>query len=395
MSQVCDHKDDCGDLSDERGCHQGECNPVHRGGCEHNCTSVGDGGYICTCPKGYQVSQNNSKMCEDIDECANFGHNCSQICTNSEGFYSCSCRQGFRMLSEKCIATGHPPVLFIANGLDVRALDNNQQHQSSLIVGESRIQAIDYDPIKDMMYWTDSYEKAIKRSFIPDPLDRDHGMGFPQNLHLKGLSKPTDIAVDWIGRKLYWIDAETSANRPSGKILASLMDGRYRKTIANQIEKPTSLALDPEKGLMFWTDAGVSPKISSAWMDGTKVKTVIGDKLGYPSGLAIDYESSDHRIYWSDSKLNVIESAQQDGRDRVTVLKRNLNHPISLDLFEDQIYWITRDTGEVFRQDKFGRGVKVRVERSLEQATDIKLYQDKKYNTSCKISRKIRLTPVI
>lgn len=51
-----------------------------------------------------------------------------------------------------------------------------------------------------MMYWTDSSEKAIKRSFIPDPLDRDHGMGFAQNLHLKGLSIPTDIAVDWIGR---------------------------------------------------------------------------------------------------------------------------------------------------------------------------------------------------
>lgn len=138
---------------------------------------------------------------------------------------------------------------------------------------------------------------------------------------------------------------------------------------------------------MFWTDAGISPKVQSAWMDGTKVKTVIPDKLNYPTGIAIDYESADHRLYWSDSKLNIIESSQQDGKDRVTVLRRNLNHPISIDLFEDQIYWITRDTGEVFRQDKFGRGVKVRVERSLEQASDIKLYQDKKYNTSSMINK--------
>lgn len=148
LDKVCDLKDDCGDFSDERGCQVGECNPVHRGGCQHKCTPVGDKGYVCVCPKGYKVSSNNTKKCENINECATFGHNCSQICTNLEGYYNCSCRPGFRMVNEKCIATGHPPVLFIANGLDVRAIDNNQQYQSSLIVGESRVQAIDYDPIK-------------------------------------------------------------------------------------------------------------------------------------------------------------------------------------------------------------------------------------------------------
>lgn len=50
------------------------------------------------------------------------------------------------------------------------------------------------------MYWTDSHEKTIKRAYIPDPKDPEHGVGFPQNLELKGLTKPTDIAVDWIGR---------------------------------------------------------------------------------------------------------------------------------------------------------------------------------------------------
>lgn len=49
-----------------------------------------------------------------------------------------------------------------------------------------------------MVYWTDSYEKTIKRSFIPDPFDRDHGLGHSQNLELKSSSKLSDIAVDWI-----------------------------------------------------------------------------------------------------------------------------------------------------------------------------------------------------
>lgn len=134
---------------------------------------------------------------------------------------------------------------------------------------------------------------------------------------------------------------------------------------------------------MFWTDAGLTPKIESSWMDGTRRKIIANEKLGYPAGLVIDYEA-EHRLYWCDSKLNTIESANPDGTNRVTVIKGELLHPASLDLFEDQLYWVTRDTGEIYRQDKFGRGVKVRVKRSLEHATDVKIYQEKKYNTSSK-----------
>lgn len=125
-------------------------------------------------------------------------------------------------------------------------------------------------------------------------------------------------------------------------------------------------------------------------MDGSKRKTLIGEKLGYPSGLVVDFEGG-HRVYWADMKLNTIESVNPDGSNRVTVIHGDLHHPASLDLFEDQLYWVTRDTGEIFKQDKFGRGVKVRVKRSLEQASDLKIYHDKKYNTSCKLFANIRL----
>lgn len=136
--------------------------------------------------------------------------------------------------------------------------------------------------------------------------------------------------------------------------------------------------------LMFWSDSGAAPRIESSWMDGSHRKVIIGDKIEIPSGLAIDYEGA-HRIYWADSKSNHIESSNTDGSDRQVVIKGDILHPISLDIFEDQIYWVTRDTGELYKQDKFGRGVKVRVRRSLEQATDVKIYQEKKYNTSSKL----------
>ncbi|XP_013773508.1 low-density lipoprotein receptor-related protein 2-like isoform X2 [Limulus polyphemus] len=380
-SKVCDHKDDCGDMSDENGCHTGTCDTVTRGGCKHNCTALEKGGYICVCPKGYKVMESNPKQCEDIDECAKFGHNCSQICTNYNGTYRCSCKKGFKAYLGGCVAGDPPAVVMIASGSEIRMLDEQNRRQSSLIQEESQIFAIDYDPIHNIVYWTDTSDKTIKRSFIPNPSDPNDGTGYPQNLEVKGLAKPSAIAVDWTAGNLYWMDTDLSGNRPHGRIFASLLDGRYRLAIISTgLEHPDSLALDPELGKLFWTDAGSSPKIESAWMDGSRRKMLVNDKLGYPSGITIDYEGG-HRLYWCDSKLNTIESMKVDGSDRVTVISGDLIHPVSLDLFEDHLFWVTR-SGAIYKQDKFGRGIKVRVRRELQNPTDVKIYQPSKYNTS-------------
>lgn len=94
---------------------------------------------------------------------------------------------------------------------------------------------------------------------------------------------------------------------------------------------------------MFWTDAGQSAKIETSWMDGSKRKVLVNEKIGYPSSLVIDYESTNHRLYWCDAKLNTIESSNLDGSNRVVVIHGELHHPISMDIFEDQLYWVTRN----------------------------------------------------
>jgi len=98
-SKICDLTDDCGDRTDERGCHEeGKCDDEiegTRGGCQHRCNNLPGGGYLCLCDRGYVVNPENPKKCIDVDECLTFGNNCSQICTNMNGTYSCSCRDGF------------------------------------------------------------------------------------------------------------------------------------------------------------------------------------------------------------------------------------------------------------------------------------------------------------
>lgn len=389
LDKVCNNVGDCDDMSDELGCQShGTCNPPEQignctSGCQQLVSGSTTGGYICTCPHGYKLPPDGKGKCIDIDECASLKmNNCSQICLNDQGSFHCECKKGFTQYNDHCAATSDlVPYVLYANGPEIRAIEVNEQHQSSLISGESRIQAIDFDPVDSIVYWSDSHEKTIKRAIMPNVNDSSHGNGFPQNLNLKEISQPIDLAVDWVAKNLYWIDIdENSLPKPKGRIFVSKLDGRYkRKLIPSGLERPTSIVVDPEIGYMFWTEASSSPKIEKAWMDGTKRRIILNEKLGYPSSLTIDYNNN-HRLYWCDTKLNTIETSDYDGLDRYIILHEGILHPFSLDVFEDHLYWVTRDTNEIYRQDKFGHGVKVLLKRSYEHTNDLKIYHEKKYN---------------
>lgn len=53
-------------------------------------------------------------------------------------------------------------------------------------------------------------------------------------------------------------------------------------------------------------------------------------------------------------------------------LIERLGHPLSLDVFENYMYWLSRDTGELIKQDKFGRGVRVLITKDLVNPSAVK-----------------------
>ncbi|KAK9880927.1 hypothetical protein WA026_013260 [Henosepilachna vigintioctopunctata] len=387
--QLCDFADDCGDSSDELGCHHNSvCVDSTRGGCEHQCTNITGGGYICTCFSGFIISKDNRKKCLDVDECATGIHKCSQICTNIIGSYECSCEAGFTLSDRSsgvCRATEGEVSLVFTNGPEIRSLALRERDEASVISDEKRIEAVDYDPKSHIIYWADSYYKVIKRSYMINASNGEVKVGYAQDLNMKGNAKPTALAVDWIGDNLYWteIDRTGSSTKPKGKVMVAKTDGRYRRAVVSVgLENPTSIVVNPQLGRMYWTDAGSAPKLEVSWMDGSKRRPVITEAIRQPAGLAIDY-SQNHMVYWVDTKLNTIENMKYDGTDRKIVIRgEKLKHPISLDIFESNLYWVTKDTGEIIRQDKFGRGVPFTLKRDLTHPSGVKVYHDLRYNTS-------------
>ncbi len=77
--------------------------------------------------------------------------------------------------------------------------------------------------------------------------------------------------------------------------------------------------------MMYWADWGRKPRIESAWMDGQHREVLVKEEdLGWPTGLALDYLNG-NRIYWCDSKENIIESMKPDGTDRKIVISGGQN----------------------------------------------------------------------
>ncbi|KAK2501683.1 hypothetical protein MC885_006518, partial [Smutsia gigantea] len=322
-----------------------------------------------------------------INECEQFGV-CPQNCLNTKGSYECLCAEGFRSLSERygerCAAEGNPPVLLLPENVRIQKYNLSSEKLSDYLDNKEHIQAVDYDwdpegTSLSVIYYSvlghGSNVGAIKRAYIPNFESGSNNLVVEVNLGLKDLMQPDGLAVDWVGRHIYWSDAK------SQRIEVAELDGRYRKwLISTQLGQPAAVVVNPKLGLMYWTDWGKEPKIESAWMDGQHRNILANEDLGWPTSLSIDYLNDD-RVYWSDYKENVIETIKYDGSDRRIVANAAMS-PYSLDIFEGLLYWISKDKGEIWKQDKFGQEEKEKILVVNPWLTQARIFHQHRYDRS-------------
>ena len=94
-----------------------------------------------------------------------------------------------------------------STGPDIRGEYLANRTFYDVIKNEARIEALDFNPKDMVVYWVDSREQMIKRSFIPDTsMHPEARIGHPQVVVEPNGRERTSMSFDWVTENLYWTE---------------------------------------------------------------------------------------------------------------------------------------------------------------------------------------------
>lgn len=136
---------------------------------------------------------------------------------------------------------------------------------------------LDYHMNNSLIYYADVGTDVIKTVDMAN-------MKNTKDIITTGLSTVNGLVVDWVADNLYWSDTATKL------VEVSRLDGSSRKTIIHDnLDDPRSLAIFPGRGFLFISDWGKPQHIERCYMDGSGRKPIVNTKLGFPTGLCVDF----------------------------------------------------------------------------------------------------------
>lgn len=128
---------------------------------------------------------------------------------------------------------------------------------------------------------------------------------------MTGKKKPKALAVDWVGERIYILEAATNL------VVSTDLNGGDKVTICPSGTHPLDIVVDPMSRTLFWST--LERGIMAASMDGTNKRTLIGSGVEWITSLSIDYPTQ--RLYWADHRKGTIETTLLTGKSRHVVVQ--------------------------------------------------------------------------
>ncbi|KAL5252880.1 hypothetical protein ACHWQZ_G015595 [Mnemiopsis leidyi] len=394
-SDFCNNINDCPDGSDEIGCDcQEQPDMIPCPGSRHcihkdqwcdkvpHCDNRADERADCCKIGYYRPNRNPLEECVDENECDRQDGVCSQHCLNTEGGFECSCDPGYDLVDTTkqngvfssmsyCRAQGDMNILITVRSelyrLNVpegsgesldsggarstgnfKSISMSEDYDSQLLMAD-----FDFDIRNKKLFWCSTphyalamYARAIWVADLGDNLESlRNSKIIVNNINCDSM------AVDWINKLVYFTSETNSIE------VVDYEGNNRRALIWTGLGAPRAIELDPDYGLLFYTDWGLNTAhLGRANMDGSDRRSLINNtssvQIEWPNALTIDHPNKN--LYWMDARMRSIECMRYDGSARYTISNKDsaLVFPFRMRVFQDRVYWREKD-GAVKFANKF------------------------------------------
>ncbi|KAL3846516.1 hypothetical protein ACJMK2_017496 [Sinanodonta woodiana] len=283
-----------------------------------------------------QMQPGNSSVC-DMKKC-------DQFCVNDPiAGAECYCGEGYEMnQNNTCIlsrrirqpshiyaigaAICHYPV-----NLPDMSLKNVTLESQCFMESAKGYMALTYDAYEHILYFTENVTKTIGRVSL--------AFGESTQSIIRGIGVVEGLALDWITGNLFWTDSQYR------HIAIATKAGLHQTVvIEDDLDIPRGIAVYPSRGKMYWTDAGETPKVEEASMDGSNRRVIANSSIvGSPNHLYIDFKTN--ILYWSDSGLFHITSYNIQSGDMKIIFSQPDIKFYGVTIYQDYVFWT--DSGDM------------------------------------------------
>lgn len=261
----------------------------NRGGCQHLCLAISSTNHVCKCAIGFRVDPIDVRKCIGYSEFILYsvGHELRGIPTNHDHY------EGFAPLG---------PISRIS-------------HASN----------IDYHYDSDFIFWSDT-DKSIITRIKRDGTNRKVILA-QQPESLDSGDWLSGIAIDWIGQNIYWSD------KKRGLIEIAKIDGSFRYVVLSNLNSPTSIAIDPIAGFLFYAS---NTHIGRTGLDGSS-QFILVNQTSTITSLFLDMDNQ--VVYWSETSTDTIMKVDYDGNLKYVLLNQSLENPIGITKIDGYVFW--------------------------------------------------------